>query len=161
MKPSCITAPYRWPSPPGKTCPRRGPASMSRRGRWGSTQLTTGSVGSGLAALSPLAAVTRDLRLSPVQKFLRCVDKPCSGLPNVSGRFARPSSAVDLSRRHFAGRNGVPMALGVGAVKPPVVGPWLFARRPGVKRPRPRRSAVSDAFGLLTWRTPRSCLVNS
>ena len=130
MKPPRITSPSRWPSLPGKTCPRRGSVSMSRRGRWGSTQLTAGSVGSGLAALSPRAAVTRDSRLSPVQTFLRCFDKTCSGLPNVSGRFARPSGAVDLSRRHFAGRNGVPIALGFGAVTPPVVGPSLFARRP-------------------------------
>jgi hypothetical protein len=145
MKPSCITAPYRWPSPPRKTCPRRGSVSMSRRVRWGSTQLTAGPVDSELAALSPLQAVTRDLRLSPVQKLVRYVDKACSGLPNVSG-LTRPSSAVDLSRSHFAGLIAVPIALGVRAVKPFVVGPCLYARRPVMERPRRRRSAVSDGL---------------
>jgi hypothetical protein len=176
MKPSCITAPYRWPSPPGKTCPRRGPVSMSRRVRCSSTQLTAGSVDSGLAALSPLLAVTRDLRSSPVQKFVRYVGKACSGLPNVSGRFTRPSSAVDLSRSHFAGLIAVPIALGVRAVKPFVVGHvsllavLSWSGRDHEDQPFPtvwRMAKLGQccaplwACELLTWRTPRSCLMSS
>ena len=68
------------------------------------------------------------------------------GLPNVSRRFTRPSSAVDLPRMHFAGLDAVPIALGGGAVKPFVVGPCLLARRPVVERPRRRRSADSDGL---------------
>ena len=74
---------------------------MSQRVHWGSTQLNTGPVESGLAAFVP-----------PTQSCATC---GYFRRRNSSDTSTRPSNAIDLPRSHFAGPNAAPAALGVRA----------------------------------------------
>jgi hypothetical protein len=153
VKPPRSTLPYRWPSPPGKTCPRRGRASMSRRVRWGSTQLNAGSVDSGFAALMPLAQ-------SGATSRFRCRNSSDTSTRHVLDRRMHRAISLDRVARLICRAVTLPLL--------------TSARRLVVDRPRSRRSAVPNgaedvrtkalsgafvgAYGPLTWDTPRSCL---
>lgn len=157
MKPPRITSPFRWPSPPGKTCPRRGRASMSRRVRWSSTQLDAGSVDNGLSGLLPL-------RLSRATcGYFRCRNSSDTSTRHVLDRRMHRAVSLDRVARLICRAVTLPLL--------------ISARRLVVDRPRSRRSAVPygseddktkallgafvGAYGPLTWRTPRSCLMGS